>query len=394
MEKDYQKTINACFASFIVQAIIVNFAPLLFLTFQSSYGISFSSISALITINFCAQLVVDLLSAKFVDQIGYRTAMLIAHGASVLGLVGLAFLPEVLPPFWGLTLSVCIYAIGGGIIEVVNGPIVEACPTDNKEGTMSLLHSFYCWGHVGVVILSTVFFWLFGIENWKILACLWALVPLVNGISFLHVPIAHIVPEGERGLTVRQLLKKPVFWIFFLMMLCSGASEQGMSQWASAFAEQALQIPKAVGDLAGPLSFALCMGLARAGYAKFSEKMDLEKFMMGSAALCVAAYLITCLSPSPLLSFLGCALGGFSVGIMWPGTFSLGVAGIRNGGTVMAAFFAVAGDVGCSLGPTLVGIASDALDGDLKRGMLSAILFPVALLLAVVTKRTHMQKIP
>lgn len=394
MQKGYQKTIYACFVSFIIQAIINNFAPLLFLTFQSSYGISLTSISALITINFCAQLVVDLLSAKLVDKIGYRAAMLIAHGASTLGLVGLAFLPEVLPPFWGLTLSVCIYAIGGGIIEVVNGPIVEACPTENKEGTMSLLHSFYCWGHVGVVILSTAFFALFGIKNWKILAVLWALVPLINGICFLSVPIAPIVPEGERGLTVKELLKSRLFWIFFLMMLCSGASEQGMSQWASAFAEQALQIPKAIGDLAGPLSFALCMGLARAGYAKFSEKMDLEKFMLGSAGLCVAAYLITCLSPSPVISFLGCALGGFSVGIMWPGTFSLGVAGIRNGGTAMAAFFAVAGDVGCSLGPTLVGLASDALGGDLKKGMLAAIVFPIALLLAVAAKRTHMQKIP
>lgn len=393
MQKGYQKTIYACFVSFIVQAIINNFAPLLFLTFQSSYGISLTSISALITINFCAQLVVDLLSAKFVDKIGYRAAMLIAHGASTLGLVGLAFLPEVLPPFWGLTLSVCIYAIGGGIIEVVNGPIVEACPTENKEGTMSLLHSFYCWGHVGVVILSTAFFALFGIKNWKILAVLWALVPLINGICFLSVPIAPIVPEGQRGLTVKELLKSRLFWIFFLMMLCSGASEQGMSQWASAFAEQALQIPKAIGDLAGPLSFALCMGLARAGYAKFSEKMDLEKFMLGSAGLCVAAYLITCLSPSPVISFLGCALGGFSVGIMWPGTFSLGVAGIRNGGTAMAAFFAVAGDVGCSLGPTLVGLASDALGGDLKKGMLAAIVFPVALLLAVAAKRTYMRKV-
>ena len=393
MEKGYHKTIYACFVSFIVQAIVNNFAPLLFLTFQSSYDVSLSSISALITINFCAQLVVDLLAAKFVDKIGYRCAMLIAHGASALGLVGLAFLPEVLPPFWGLTLSVCIYAIGGGVIEVVNGPIVEACPTKNKEGTMSLLHSFYCWGHVGVVILSTVFFALFGIENWKALAVLWALVPLVNGISFLSVPIAHIVPEGERGLTVKELLRKPIFWIFFLMMLCSGASEQGMSQWASAFAEKALHIPKAVGDLAGPLSFALCMGLARAVYAKFSEKMNLEKFMIGSAGLCVAAYLITCLSPSPVLSFLGCALGGFSVGIMWPGTFSLGVAGIRNGGTVMAAFFAVAGDVGCSLGPALVGFASDALGGDLKQGMLAAVVFPAALLLAVVAKRTHMRKV-
>jgi fucose permease len=392
MKPNYNTTIFACFVGYIVQAIVNNFVPLLFITFQHDYQIPLTQITLLVTINFGVQLTVDLLSTLFVDKIGYRTSIVIAQIFSASGLLMLTFMPEIMDPFTGILLSVIVYAIGGGIIEVVNGPIVEACPTENKEGTMSLLHSFYCWGHVGVVILSTVFFWLFGIENWKILACLWALVPLVNGISFLHVPIAHIVPEGERGLTVRQLLKKPVFWIFFLMMLCSGASEQGMSQWASAFAEQALQIPKAVGDLAGPLSFALCMGLARAGYAKFSEKMDLEKFMMGSAALCIAAYLITCLAPNPLLSFLGCALGGFSVGIMWPGTFSLGVAGIRNGGTVMAAFFAVAGDVGCSLGPTLVGIASDALGGDLKKGMLSAIVFPVTLLLAVVAKRTNTRK--
>ena len=253
---------------------------------------------------------------------------------------------------------------------------------------MSLLHSFYCWGHVGVVIFSTVFFWLFGIENWKILACLWALVPLVNGISFLHVPIAHIVPEGERGLTVRQLLKKPVFWIFFLMMLCSGASEQGMSQWASAFAEQALQIPKAVGDLAGPLSFALCMGLARAGYAKFSEKMDLEKFMMGSAALCVAAYLITCLSPSPLLSFLGCALGGFSVGIMWPGSISLTSARMPQGGTALFALLALAGDAGGTLGPSLVGLCTKSGNDDIQSGLLAASLFPVVLVVCLLCIRS------
>ena len=392
MNKGYQKTIYACFVSFIVQAINNNFAPLLFLTFQDSYDISLSSISALLTINFCVQLTVDLLAVRFVDKIGYRSAMLIAHSAAALGLAGLAFLPEVLPPFLGLTLSVSIYAIGGGIIEVVSSPIVEACPTENKEGTMSLLHSFYCWGHMGVVILSTVFFWFFGIENWKIMAFIWALVPLVNGIVFLGVPIAPIMAEGEKGMTVGQLLKSKLFWILFLMMLCSGASEQGMSQWASAFAEKALRIPKAVGDLAGPLSFALCMGLSRTLYGKLSEKINLTKFMIGSAALCIASYLITCLSPSPVISFLGCALCGFSTGIMWPGTFSLGTAAIQNGGTAMFAFFALAGDMGCSVGPTVVGFVSDALGGDLKKGMLAALLFPTALLLATLVKGAYRAK--
>lgn len=386
MKNGYQKTIYACFVSFIIQAIINNFAPLLFLTFQNGYGISLSSISALITINFCVQLTVDLLAAKFVDRIGYRCAMLIAHAASALGLIGMAFLPEILPPFLGLTLSVCIYAIGGGIIEVVNSPIVEACPTENKEGTMSLLHSFYCWGHVGVVILSTLFFWIFGIENWKYMAVLWAMVPFLNGIAFLKVPIAPIIAEGETGMTMKQLLKMPLFWVLFLMMLCSGASELGMSQWASAFAEKALHMPKAIGDLAGPLSFAICMGTARAIYAKFSEKLPLGKYMVGCAALCAVSYLLACLSGNPVLSFLGCALCGFSVGIMWPGTVSLGSASIRGGGTAMFAFFALAGDVGCSAGPTLVGLISDRFDGDLKKGLLFAIVFPVLLIAATLAK--------
>ena len=392
MEKGYQRTVYACFVSFIVQAINNNFAPLLFLTFQDSYHISLSSISALITINFCVQLTVDLLAVKFVDRIGYRAAMLIAHGAAALGLAGLAFLPELLPPFWGLTLSVSVYAIGGGIIEVVSSPIVEACPTKNKEGTMSLLHAFYCWGHMGVVILSTLYFWLFGIENWKLMACIWALVPLVNGIVFLSVPIAPILAEGEQGMSVQELLRNRLFWLLFLMMLCSGASELGMSQWASAFAEKALHMPKALGDLAGPLSFALCMGISRTLYGKFSEKMDLTKCMIGSAVLCIASYLIASLSADPLFGFLGCALGGFSTGIMWPGTFSSGTAALRGGGTAMFAFFALAGDMGCSAGPTLVGIVSDIMGGDLKKGMLAAILFPVGLLVALMAKRSHMHK--
>lgn len=391
MEKRYQKTIYVCFASYVIQAIVNNFAPLLFLTFQSRYQISLSSISALITINFCVQLVVDLICAKIVDKIGYRTAMLIAHGAAALGLAGLAFLPEMLPdPFLGLVLCVSIYAVGGGIIEVVNSPIVENCPTKNKAGTMGLLHSFYCWGHVGVVILSTVFFVLAGIENWKILALLWALVPIINGIFFIRIPLPDIYAEGETGMPVGKLLKNKLFWALFIMMLCAGASEQGMSQWASAFAEKALGIPKAVGDLAGPLSFALCMGLGRALYAKFSEKLPLEKFMAGSCCLCIFSYLLATLSPNPILSFLGCALCGLSVAIMWPGTFSLGAAAIK-GGTAMFAFFALAGDVGCSAGPTLAGFVSDSMGGDLKKGILAAMVFPIGLLLALGAK-TALQK--
>ena len=384
MDNRYSKTIFASFVGYIVQAIINNFAPLLFLTFQDTYDISFNAISALITINFCVQLMVDLLSARFIDRIGYRVSIVAAHICCALGLIGLAVLPGLLPvPFWGLVIAVCVYAVGGGIIEVLISPIVESCPTKNKESVMSLLHSFYCWGHVAVVLLSTGFFALTGIGNWPMLACLWALVPLANALLFTRVPIAPIIPDGDPGLPVRTLFGNRLFWIMFVMMICAGASEQGVSQWASAFAESALGIPKAVGDLAGPLSFAVLMGVSRVFYAQFGEKIPLDQFMLGSSVLCVASYLMASLSGSPVFSFIGCALCGLSVGIMWPGTFSLAAAGIPRGGTAMFAFFALAGDVGCSAGPTLVGFVSDALGGDLKKGILAAIVFPIVLILAI-----------
>lgn len=390
MNDRYKRTIYASFVGYIVQAIINNFAPLLFLTFQDSYRISFNAISALITINFCVQLTVDLLSARLIDRIGYRVSIVAAHICCALGLVGLAVLPEILPqPFWGLVIAVSIYAIGGGIIEVLVSPIVESCPTKNKESVMSLLHSFYCWGHVAVVLLSTVFFTLAGIRNWRILACLWAIVPAVNALVFTRVPIASITAEGDPGLPIRELLGKGLFWIMFVMMICAGASEHGVAQWASAFAESALNMPKAVGDLAGPLSFAVLMGISRVFYAKFGEKVSLDKFMLGSSILCVISYLMASLAGNPVFSFVGCALCGLSVGIMWPGTFSLAAAEIPRGGTAMFAFFALAGDVGCSAGPTLVGFVSDALAGDMKRGILAAIVFPILLILALLTKKRH-----
>lgn len=393
MDRKYNKTIYACFVGYIVQAIIVNFAPLLFLTFQNSYAISWSSISALITINFCVQLCVDLLCAKFIDRIGYRAGILIAHGAAALGLAGMAFLPELMgDPFWGLVICVSVYAVGGGILEVLVSPMVESCPTTNKEGYMSLLHSFYCWGHVGVVLLSTLFFAVFGIENWKILSLLWALVPVANGVAFAFVPIATPQSAGQAGLPLGKLLRSGLFWIFFLMMLCAGASEQGVAQWASAFAEKALGIPKAVGDLAGPLSFAVMMGTVRALFAKFSDRISLDKALTICGLLCVVSYLLASLSPNPVLSFIGCALCGVSVAIMWPGTLSTGAAQIKGGGTAMFALFAVAGDVGCSVGPTLVGMVSDRLGGDLKRGILAGAIYPIGLLVAILCRRIYQKR--
>ena len=388
MKADYKKTVNACFIGYIVQAVVNNFVPLLFLTFQSQYGIPLSKITFLITFNFSIQLVIDLLAAKFVDKIGYRASALSAHASAALGLCMLAFLPELTKdPFIGILISVVIYAVGGGLLEVIVSPIVEACPTDNKEAAMSLLHSFYCWGHVGVVLLSTLFFRFVGIGHWKILACLWALVPLLNMLAFFKVPIAPIIEEGGQGLSFKELLKNKVFWLLMLLMLCAGSCEQAVSQWASAFAEAGLGISKTAGDLAGPMFFAIMMGLSRAFYGKYGDKLDLVRFMKISGVLCLCSYLLISLSPVPVPSLIGCGLCGLSVGILWPGTFSLGSAGIKGGGTMMFAFFALAGDVGCSVGPTYVGTVTSLSDGNMKQGILLACVFPILLLAGLMAVR-------
>ncbi len=384
MRQNYQKTMYACFIGYIVQAVVNNFVPLLFVTFQKSYGISLSRITFLITINFCIQLVVDLVSAGFVDKIGYRASVILAHVCAAVGLLGLTILPDLFSdPYWGIVLSVGIYAVGGGLIEVLISPILEACPTDNKEKAMSLLHSFYCWGHVGVVLVSTVFFALFGITHWKILTVLWVLIPVCNILLFAKAPIYSLHEEGEKGLTLKQLFSRKLFWVFLLMMLCAGASEQAVSQWASTFAEQGLGVTKTVGDLAGPMAFALLMGTARLIYGKYGDRLDLDRFMGGSCLLCMASYLCIVFVPVPLAGLLGCAVCGFSVGILWPGTFSKASAGIRGGGTAMFAMLALAGDVGCSGGPTLAGLVSSAFGNDLHMGILAAIIFPVLLLVSL-----------
>lgn len=385
---NYKHTIYACFTGYIVQAVVNNFVPLLFLTFQSSYGIPLSKITFLVTFNFGLQLIIDLLSAGFVDRIGYRTSIILAHGFAAAGLIDLTFLPELFAdPFAGLLLSVIIYAVGGGLTEVLISPIMESCPTDNKETAMSLLHSFYCWGHVAVVLLSTVFFRLFGIENWKILALIWTVIPVVNGFLFTKVPIAPLLSNEEEGMSISLLFKQKLFWILLLLMFCAGSCEQAVSQWASTFAEKGLQVSKTIGDLAGPMMFAVLMGTSRAIYGKYGSKIDLMKFMTCSGLLCLASYLLISLTSSPIIGLIGCGLCGLSVGILWPGTFSISAANLKAGGTAMFALLALAGDLGCSLGPTTVGIASGILGDNLRMGILIAAAFPVLLLVLLIYLR-------
>ena len=388
MQNKYNRTMYACFVGYIVQAIVNNFVPLLFLTFHTSYGIPLSKITLLVTVNFLLQLCVDALSVFVVDRVGYRPMAVLAHVCSAAGLILLTVLPEALgDPFVGLLIALAVYALGGGLLEVLISPIVEACPTDNKEKAMSLLHSFYCWGHMGVVLLSTLFFAVFGIRHWKIMAILWALVPILNGIAFLRVPIAPLIEGGERGMKLGELAKNRLFWLFMLAMMCAGACEQAVSQWASAFAEMGLGVSKTLGDLMGPMLFALTMGLARAIYGKYGDRIKLEKFMLLSCLLCVASYLITSLSPWPALGLIGCGICGFSVGIFWPGTFSMASASLRRGGTALFCMLALAGDLGCSLGPTVVGFVSSAASDNLKIGILAAIVFPLLLTLCVQMKK-------
>lgn len=385
MNNQYNKTITACFVGYIVQAIVNNFTPLLFLFFQRCYQIPLSRITLLVTFNFGIQLLIDLLSVGFVDKIGYRTSMVAAHILSGAGLILLTVLPEVLPSsFAGILISVMIYAVGGGLLEVLVSPVVEACPSDNKEKAMSLLHSFYCWGHGGVVLVSTLFFHMAGIENWKILAVVWAMIPIVNAFVFTQVPIATLMEEGERGLSLKELLSLKVFWILLIMMVCAGASEQAVSQWASAFAEMGLGISKTAGDLAGPMAFAVCMGASRLFYGKYGHRIHLERFMVYSTYMCILSYLGISLLPFPKLSLTACAICGFSVGIMWPGTFSKASAALPKGGTAMFALLALGGDVGCSAGPTLVGMVSDVLGDNLKMGVLAGVIFPVLLLIGII----------
>lgn len=391
--KKYGKTLLACYLGFITQAIAINFLPLLYLTFFNEYGISLSRLAVLSLCLFMTQLAVDLICAKYVDKFGYRRCVVLSEITSGLGLAGLSFLPDIMPtPFAGIVICVIVYAIGSGLIEVLGSPIVEACPFENKGAMMSLLHSFYCWGSVGVILGSTLFFYVFGLQHWRILAIIWSLVPFYNTYNFATCPIEPLVQDGE-GMSLSALLKNKMFWLFIVLMVCAGASELSMSQWASAFAESALKVSKTVGDLAGPCAFAVFMGISRTIYGKFGEKMDLTAFMLVSGVLCLACYLTAALSRVPAVGLIGCALCGFSVGIMWPGSISIAASRLPKGGTAMFALLALAGDTGGSIGPAIIGNVAQYFGNNMQAGVLAGIGFPFVLVITVVYLRLKKGKI-
>ena len=387
-QKNYKKTLIACYLGFITQAISANFTPLLFLTFRSTYGITLEKIAMIPMVFYLTQLLVDLAATQFADKIGYRACVVASQVLSAVGLVFMAVSPEMLPvPFAGILISVVLYAVGSGLIEVLVSPIVEACPFENKDGMMSLLHSFYCWGAMGVILGSTLFFAVFGVENWKILTIIWALVPLYNTINFINCPIERLIEDG-RNMGIRNLLKTPIFWLMIILMVCSGASEASMAQWASAFTESALGVSKMVGDLAGPCLFAMFMGISRMLYGKFSNKLDLTQVMLICGILCTGCYLLASLSGLPILGLAGCALCGLAVGIMWPGSISISSQKCPRGGTAMFAFLALAGDLGAMVSPAMVGSISEMAGGNLKKGLLAATMFPIVLVVGLFVLRS------
>jgi fucose permease len=394
MKKNYKKTLLACYLGFITQAIAANFAPLLFITFYKTFDISFGKLALIPTCFYITQIIIDFACTKFVDKIGYRISIILSEITSAIGLFGLAFLPNLLPsPFIGVIICTIIYAIGSGLIEVLCSPIVEACPFENKAGMMSLLHSFYCWGAVGVILGSTIFFSIFGLEHWRILSCIWALIPLYNIYNFATCPIEPIIEDGK-GMTFKELFKTNIFWILIVLMICAGSSEAVIAQWSSAFVESSLNISKNIGDLAGPCGFALFMGVSRVLYVKLNKKVDLTVFMALSGLLCFCCYFIAGLTSIPILGLIACMLCGFSVGIMWPGSISISSSILPKGGTIMFALLALAGDLGGSVGPMIVGNVSQIAGDNLQLGILSGIGFPIVLgISAVIIKNWKKSRI-
>lgn len=389
----YTHTITACLCGSFIQAITLNFAPLLFLTFRSQYGVSLGKVGFLVTLNFGIQLFIDLIFSKLADRVSQRLSLVLAHVLSAVGLISLAFLPDMIDnAYTGLVISVVIYAIGGGLLEVTVSPIVEACPTKRKSATMALLHSFYCWGYVLTVLLSTLFFFVFGIENWKYMSLIWAVIPALNTVYLLFVPM----PDQEKGsgekMEYKVLFRNKIFWLMLVMMICSGAAEQGICQWVSTFVEAGLGVSKVVGDLTGPLLFALFMGFSRIIYAKFSEKIDLRRYLFVSVLLCAVSYLCISLVPNPVIALIACSVCGFACGIFWPGTLSLAAGSIPKGGGMMFALLALGGDLGCTTGPTIISAVSSSFGDNLKKGFLVAAVFPIVMIILLLVSSRNKRK--
>ena len=411
MKYSYKHTLRACYVGYITQAIVNNLAPILFIIFQKQFHISFEEIGRLILINFATQTVADIIAIKYVDKLGYRKSAILAHIFCAVGLIGLSILPKLMPsPYIGLIMAVMIYALGGGILEVLVSPIVESIPGDEKASAMSLLHSFYCWGQMGVVFITTILLKLIGNDMWTIIPIVWAVIPIYNGFKFTKVPLMPPLPQEEQ-VSIKVLIKSKQILVALMLMLCAGASELTMSQWSSIFAEKGLNVPKVIGDIAGPCMFAIFMGTGRTLYGIWGSKINLRNALLISGILCIACYVVTVFSPWPLLSLIACAISGISVSLMWPGTFSLSAKLYPTGGTAMFGMLAIFGDLGASIGPWLAGLMSDIAQKStkiiefgqvynidieqlgLKSGLFVATIFPIILVLGILLMKDRKREI-
>jgi len=386
--KKYKKTIYACYRGYITQAIIVNLSPLFFVIFQDNYNVSFVTLGSIVLLNFITQMLTDIAAIKFVEKVGYRVAAVTAHALASAGLLMLGFLPMIMPIIPALVISTVIFAVGGGLLEVLVSPIVDSVPGEAKESSMSLLHAFYCWGQVMVVLVTTLLLFLIGNKNWSIIPMMWAILPIYNLITFLKVPIIPPLSENER-MPIKKLLKSKIFLIALLMMLCAGASELAIAQWASLFTEKALGVSKTAGDVLGPCFFGIMMGVGRTIYGVYGQKVRLLRVMILSAILCVISYIAASVSQNAAVSLVGCALCGLAVSLMWPGMLSMVAAKYTSGGAAMFGIMAIFGDVGCSVGPWLVGVVSQMCSGlgaesALRYGILAATIFPVIMILGLL----------
>ena len=383
--KKYSLTLTACYVGYVIQAMVNNLSPLLFVQFKRQFALDSAMLSFIIFINFGLQIIVDSLSAKITEKIGYRAGAILAQVFSCTGLVCLGVLPNVINPFAGIITATVLMAIGGGFVEVILSPVIEALPLGNKSGAMCFLHSFYCWGHIFTVLAATIYFNLFTIDAWRYLPVALAVIPLLNCITFAVCPLETL--EGdETPSSYKSIFTMRGFWLFPVLILASGAAEQAIAQWASDFAEIGLGVDKTLGDVFGTCLFALGMALSRTVYGVLGKKIDLKKAFVLCGGLLIGSYLLAALSPSAGLSLAGIAFGGVFVGLLWPGLYAVAGQAYPKGGTKMFGVLALFGDIGCTVGPTLTGLVSN----DIKTGLLFATCFPIIVFICsvILLKRT------
>lgn len=379
MKLSYKATKISCYAGIANQAVIVNFAPLLFVVFARNFGLTMSQLASIITVNFVAQIIVDVLGVKYISKIGYRKILVSSQITSAIGFILMGILPFIMDPYWGIIIATICYAIGSGLTEVILSPVIEALPGEGKVSSMTFLHSFYCWGHLYTVLFATLYFNIFGVENWRYLSFYWALLPIITAFVFMKAPIVTLDEKVKEKTRLRDIFSSLTFWIFMILMVSSGAGEQSMAQWASMFAQESLKVSKNVGDILGPSIFALTMAISRILYGKIGEKMGIEKSLILYAGLGIFSFLTATVFKNPYINLLGCGICGFSLGVMWPVVLSFGAKKFPAGGTAIFALFSVAGDIGCSFGPELVARVTEITT--FKTGLMSGAIFPATILI-------------